>query len=447
MVKNSARIFIKNQRRKLSISLHVILIIVFPMIAVNDISLRGEVLMPYFAGISVAWIILIISFILLKRGLVNDLAGVVLHVVSNTFFWIAMFSGLLAENTLNFMSSISYIFSIIIIAPFLLGRKLLRFFYMINAVVLSAYFYSAIQIMPLSRATIIDYMIDNIIAIFLATYVMRFIYNISNGALVRATKEIKRNKKLNKELSDTLMSQKREIIEAKRLEVLCEVSNGLLPIAENINGLGGDIYEIAIRNIANCQQKCDGAPPALESKGLLEKYNQDMYEALAELKKNINAMISCSLPFSSEKDTVDIMVLLEYAIFLSKINWAIPVEVNVKNKDEELRAACFPSCVQQILVILLNKAEASIRKRKITVHQNFVPEIIVDCRRDVHELAVTIVDNGVCIAPEIVAKMNKMDFGEDLNYQIVGNVVARHDGSVFVESSNEGTVFSIFLKV
>ncbi|GEM_PF-6480968 len=75
-------------------------------------------------------------------------------------------------------------------------------------------------------------------------------------------------------------------------------------------------------------------------------------------------------------------------------------------------------------------------------------EICFDVRKIGSELVISISDNGVGIEPEEVARINKMNFEDDSDCEIVGNVIERHNGSLWIESTvNIGTVFSIYIPV
>jgi PAS domain S-box-containing protein len=179
-------------------------------------------------------------------------------------------------------------------------------------------------------------------------------------------------------------------------------------------------------------------------KELNHNYLAIMEEEIKRMEAVSKELMLMAKPHKSDFKSFDMNELVDHAITLLMAEAAKKcVEINKQSSLEDGRLLCDGNKIKQVLInMLMNAIDA----------MDLPGEIRVDISKENQGMTISISDTGKGIPYEDLEKIGKPFFttkenGNGLGLMICYKIIEEHDGKIIVDSSPEGTTFTIKLPI
>ena len=267
-----------------------------------------------------------------------------------------------------------------------------------------------------------------------------------------------RTKELTNSLEE-LKSTQTQLIQSEKMASLGELTAGIAHEIQNPLNFVNNFSDVSSELIGEAKEELEKGDIS-EVKDLLDDLNQNLEKIShhgGRASSIVKGMLDHSRESSGEKVETDINNLVDEYLRLSyhglrakDNNFKASFETSY---DENLpKISLIAQDVGRVFLNTINNAFQAVHEKSLSSNNEYVPKISVRTKKVGEKIVVDIEDNGPGISKEIIDKIFQPFFttkptgqGTGLGLSISYDIIKAHGGEIKVDSSVQGTTFSITL--
>lgn len=299
-------------------------------------------------GIFIIEIILLISMLLVRKG-VNNLAAQVLLLPITIVVWGILFSATYSQEIIVSINTIVYFYPILVMTTIIAGKRSILFYSTLNIVILFIYSYTTNMNGIFTQAQFVDYFTDGASSMLIVGVACYSYIQMSENAYHMIIKSLKENSENAAYIESILSKTNKESVElASTTEELAETASTfssnaqtqaatveeITSTVEEVTASGESIFSMAKKQLELTQKVRDemkqlydivssAGDNTNEALGIRDKLNSEIAKTSEEIDATQKEIQETTSSFKDVQDTVNIIEDISDQINLLSLNAAI----------------------------------------------------------------------------------------------------------------------------